>query len=152
MRRRPANIWCASSTSRRTNWARPSDWLTEIRENIRWWKNRLRRWRKALPQIPVHFVPVTDAAGLMSKPLQGTANDLASFLGPGACFLDYDGDGKPDIFLPDNGPQGGMALYHNAGDGKFEDVTKKAGLDPYAPRYRMHRSATTTTTAQPIWL
>ena len=23
-----------------------------------------------------------------------------------------------------------MALYHNAGNGKFEDVTKKAGLDP----------------------
>ena len=69
-------------------------------------------------------------AGLVSKPAAGAANDLASFLGPGACFLDYDGDGKPDIFLPDNGPQGGMALYHNLGAGKFEDVTKKAGLDP----------------------
>ncbi len=23
-----------------------------------------------------------------------------------------------------------MALYHNLGNGKFEDVTKKAGLDP----------------------
>ena len=32
-------------------------------------------------------------------------------------------------FLPDNGPQGGLALYHNLGNGKFEDVTKKAGLD-----------------------
>src|SRR5229473_5051326 len=84
---------------------------------------------KPLPQIAVRFVPMTDVAGLMSKPAAGPANDLASFLGPGACFLDYDGDGKPDIFLPDNGPQGGMALYHNAGGGKFEDVTKKAGLD-----------------------
>src|SRR6202049_3742294 len=85
---------------------------------------------KALPAILVHFVPVTDVAGLVSKPMASPANDIASFLGPGACFLDYDGDGKPDIFLPDNGPQGGMALYHNAGEGKFEDVTKKAGLDP----------------------
>ncbi|MGA8310659.1 MAG: FG-GAP-like repeat-containing protein [Terriglobales bacterium] len=84
---------------------------------------------KALPQIPVRFVPVTDA-GLVSKLAAGAANDLASFLGPGACFLDYDGDGKPDIFLPDNGPQGGIALYHNLGTGRFEDVTKKAGLDP----------------------
>ena len=57
----------------------------------------------------------------------------------GACFLDYDGDGKPDIFLPDNGPQGGMALYHNLGNGKFEDVTKKAGLDPSVHCDWMHR-------------
>ena len=86
--------------------------------------------QKVLPQIPVRFVAVTDAAGLTSKPAASRANDLASFLGPGACFLDYDGDGKPDIFLPDNGPQGGIALYHNTGGGKFDDVTRKAGLDP----------------------
>ncbi len=85
---------------------------------------------KALPPIPVRFVPVTERAGLASKPQSGSASDGASFLGPGACFLDYDGDGKPDLFLPDNGPLGGMALYHNLGNGKFEDATKKAGLDP----------------------
>ncbi len=84
---------------------------------------------KALPPISVKFVDVTEPAGLASKGSSAKASDLASFLGPGACFLDYDGDGKQDIFLPDNGPQGGMALYHNAGNGKFEDVTKKAGLD-----------------------
>ncbi len=84
---------------------------------------------KALPPIPVRFVPVTDSAGLASKPSSAPASDLASFLGPGACFLDYDGDGKPDLFLADNGPEGGMALYHNLGNGKFEDVTKEAGLD-----------------------
>ena len=85
---------------------------------------------KALPPIPVRFVAATDQAGLMSKASPGPADDMASYLGPGACFFDYDGDGKPDLFLPDNGPQGGMALYHNLGGGKFEDVTKKAGLDP----------------------
>src|SRR6202158_1174531 len=84
---------------------------------------------KALPPIPVRFVPVTEQAGLVSKPSSEGSNDLASFLAPGACFLDYDGDGKPDLFLPDNGPDGGMALYHNLGGGKFEDVSKKAGLD-----------------------
>ncbi len=85
---------------------------------------------KALPAIAVHFVPVTDAAGLTSKPSANSNSDVASYLGQGACFLDYDGDSKPDIFLADNGPQGGIALFHNTGSGKFEDVTKKAGLDP----------------------
>jgi tetratricopeptide (TPR) repeat protein len=84
---------------------------------------------KAPAQIKVQFVDVTAQAGLKSKPSVGSDN-LVSFLGPGACFLDYDSDGRNDIFLADNGPQGGMALYHNAGDGKFEDVTRKAGLDP----------------------
>ncbi len=85
--------------------------------------------QKVPPQIPVRFVDVTAEAGLGFKS-SNKANDLAGSLGPGACVFDYDGDGKPDIFLADNGPQGGMALYHNLGNGKFEDVTKKAGLDP----------------------
>ena len=82
------------------------------------------------PQIPVKFVDVTKQAGIAGKWVQPSSNDLAFYLGPGACFLDYDGDGKIDIFLPDNGAEGGMSLYHNLGNGKFEDVTKKAGLDP----------------------
>ncbi|HET7442879.1 MAG TPA: FG-GAP-like repeat-containing protein [Terriglobales bacterium] len=85
---------------------------------------------KVSPAIPVRFVDVTKEAGLASKPVTPESNDLASFLGSGACFLDYDNDGKLDIFLADNGPQGGLALFHNVGDGKFENVTKKAGLDP----------------------
>jgi tetratricopeptide (TPR) repeat protein len=80
-------------------------------------------------QIPVKFVDVTAKAGLSTTLAQGSANDLASGLGPGACFLDYDADGKFDIFLPDSGAQEGLALYHNLGSSKFEDVTKKAGLD-----------------------
>ncbi len=49
---------------------------------------------------------------------------------PGACFLDYDNDGLIDIFLADDGPQGGVGSLPQPGRGKFEDVTKKAGLDP----------------------
>src|SRR6266478_2010117 len=79
--------------------------------------------------IPVRFVDVTKEAGLKSK-TTSAAKDLGSFLGAGACFLDYDADGKIDIFLVDNGPGGGIVLYHNMGDGKFEDVTSKSGLDP----------------------
>jgi tetratricopeptide (TPR) repeat protein len=84
---------------------------------------------KAPAQIKMRFVDVTTEAGILTKASAGDAKDLAGFLGPGACFLDYDGDGRIDIFLPDNGAQGGMSLYHNLGSGKFEDVTRKAGLD-----------------------
>jgi len=88
---------------------------------------------KVLPQIPVKFVDVTKEAGLTSRPSVRPTKDGASFAGPGACFLDYDNDGSIDLFLPDNGTQGSMSLYHNLGNGKFEDVTKKAGLDQYGP-------------------
>jgi len=81
-------------------------------------------------QIKVRFAEVTREAGLAPKGVAGTAADIASFIGPGACFLDFDSDGNIDIFLPDNGAQGGMSLYHNLGNGKFEEVTKRAGLDP----------------------
>ena len=84
---------------------------------------------KPPPQIKVQFVEVTKEAGIVSKP-KPVVNTLKNEdPGPGACFLDYDNDGKPDLFLPDTGPQGGTVLYHNLGNGKFEDVTKQAGLD-----------------------
>ena len=88
---------------------------------------------KVPPQIAVRFVDVTKEAGLTSIPSVRQTKDGASFAGPGACFLDYDNDGNIDLFLPDNGTQGSMSLYHNLGNGKFEDVTKKAGLDRYGP-------------------
>ncbi len=84
---------------------------------------------KVPPAIKVQFVDQTKVAGLVSKPTAGPSKDLVSFLGAGACFLDYDGDGKVDVFLADGGPQSGMALYHNLGNEKFEEVTKKSGLD-----------------------
>src|SRR6184192_3485531 len=88
--------------------------------------------QRVLPQIPVKFVDVTLKAGLGTKVAPPIRNDAASSLGSGACFLDYDNDGKIDVFLPDSGTQGGMSLYHNVGNGRFEDVTKQAGLDPVA--------------------
>jgi len=85
---------------------------------------------KVPEQIKVRFVDATEKAGLITKAAASQGNELDSHLGPGACFLDYDNDGRPDIFLPDNGKEGGMSLYHNLGNGKFEEVTRKAGLDP----------------------
>ncbi len=87
------------------------------------------------PQIKVQFVDVTKEAGLSSEPISATSVDGhplvdALPLSPGACFLDYDSDGRVDIFLARNRLQGGVSLYHNLGNGKFEDVTKRAGLYP----------------------
>jgi tetratricopeptide (TPR) repeat protein len=93
---------------------------------------------KVAAEIPVRFVDVTDRAGMVSKPSVGSSKDLASFIGPGACFLDYDNDGRIDVLLTDNGPEGGLALFHNLG-GRFEDLTTKAGLDP-----TMHAQGCTT--------
>jgi len=90
---------------------------------------------KVPPQIPVKFVDVTKAAGISSvanvQPSMGAPAAPAGSE-PGACFLDYDNDGRIDIFLPEN-DEHGMTLYHNLGGGRFEDVTRKAGLDPSLP-------------------
>src|SRR5580692_7256742 len=71
--------------------------------------------QKVPPASDVRFVDVTEKSGLLTKALVATSDDLPSYLGPGACFLDYDNDGRIDIFLPDNGKEGGMSLYHNLG-------------------------------------
>jgi tetratricopeptide (TPR) repeat protein len=86
---------------------------------------------KVLPQIPVKFVDVTKEAGIVSR--AGAETALVASYGPGACFLDYDNDGNIDLFVANNGAKGSMSLYHNLGNGKFEDVTKKAGLDGNGP-------------------
>lgn len=75
------------------------------------------------PAIPVRFVSVAAEAGLRAaapRTMRGKPVD-ASFLGPGACFLDYDGDSRPDLFLLDDG-SGHAALYRNRGDGRFEEA------------------------------
>jgi hypothetical protein len=42
----------------------------------------------------------------------------------GPVFGDFDGDGHPDLFVPQDG---GCKLFHNDGRGHFRDVTDKAG-------------------------
>jgi len=51
--------------------------------------------------------------------------------GFGAAWGDYDGDGRPDLYVARNGWGGPLpdALMHNKGDGTFEEVSKKAGID-----------------------
>jgi hypothetical protein len=55
--------------------------------------------------------------------------------GSGVAVLDYDGDGRMDLYfasngyiLPDAPGLGRNRLYRNLGDGRFEDVTDASGL------------------------
>jgi Flp pilus assembly protein TadD len=80
--------------------------------------------------IPVRFSDATRQSGLPLSSPESRAMPGADLTGSGACFFDFDNDGHPDLFLAAGGAQGGIALFHNAGRGKFEDVTQKAGFDP----------------------
>jgi enediyne biosynthesis protein E4 len=61
------------------------------------------------------FTDVTTSAGL--------GDTLWSF---GVSVADYDGDGDPDIYLLNWGPN---RLYRNDGNGKFTDVARAVGVD-----------------------
>ena len=47
-------------------------------------------------------------------------------IGTGVAIADYDGDGRPDVFL--SGKTVGGRLYLNLGDWRFREVTRSAGL------------------------
>ncbi len=85
--------------------------------------------------VPVVFTDVTAEAGIRFEHHNGRSGKkyLPETLGSGCAFFDYDNDGRPDIFLVNSRPWSGggevtSKLYRNLGDGRFEDVTKIAGL------------------------
>jgi hypothetical protein len=85
------------------------------------------------------FTNIAREAGLDAKIVFGgaTANKyLIETTGTGVAMIDYDGDGRLDLFFVNGStlegfPAGGAPtnhLYRNAGGGRFEDVTERAGL------------------------
>jgi len=92
------------------------------------------------PKAPVIFEDVTATTVLKDYKCVSGSSSKEYILETTACTVavfDYDGDGRPDIFLLNGStidaelgkakpPK--AALYRNLGDWKFEDVTEKAGL------------------------
>ena len=100
----------------------------------------------ATPAPEVQFSDVTQAFGIdFQHENSATSNKyLIETMGGGVALLDYDNDGRLDIFftngakIDDPMPSGKMPdksdrkfwnrLYHQNADGTFTDVTEKAGL------------------------
>ncbi|HWV99025.1 MAG TPA: CRTAC1 family protein [Candidatus Acidoferrum sp.] len=89
------------------------------------------------------FEDVTEKAGIkfVNQFCDSRIANIIESNGAGGTWLDYDGDGLIDLYVVNSGPKEGVthhapgtarrpnALYRNRGDGTFEDVTKKAGVE-----------------------
>jgi hypothetical protein len=88
------------------------------------------------------FTDITESAGIHWKHTSGESPDrlLIEAMGGGVALTDFDNDGNLDIFLVTGGetPHAANttpprnALYRNLGNGKFEDIAAKAGVDRLA--------------------
>lgn len=94
----------------------------------------------------LRFTDVATAAGITANMQCGTPEKrwIAEANGTGVAWLDFDNDGFQDLLIVNGGtldqlrkvavgetpaPQhSGVYLYRNLGNGRFEDVTEKAGL------------------------
>ena len=83
------------------------------------------------------FRDVTKSSGVAMR-VQGDlmrVKLIATMIG-GCAVGDFDGDGRPDLYVTNSIPRWGKPnaegcgrLYRNVGGGRFEDVTKKSGID-----------------------
>src|SRR4029079_2385620 len=93
--------------------------------------------KTAVP-APFRFVDVAARVGLTRVLEAGRPgkDHLLDSAGAGAAFLDFDKDGRLDVYLVNGwrldgdriAERGRNALYHQRADGTFEDVTDRAGV------------------------
>jgi len=85
----------------------------------------------------VRFEDATSAAGIAFRHVNGASGEkfMMETLGSGVCVFDADGDGRQDLYFVQSAPLPGSreparpaALYRNAGGGRFEDFTARAGV------------------------
>jgi hypothetical protein len=74
-------------------------------------------------RLPTRFSDVTAAAGIH-----------VAGLGNASAWIDYDADGRQDLFATNSDFSARSYLYRNDGDGTFTDVTAGAGLGNLAIR------------------
>jgi hypothetical protein len=86
----------------------------------------------------VRFTDVARESGIRFRHTNGSSGRLyfPETVGAGGAFLDYDNDGRLDIYLVNSSRLPGFTgegpfypgLYRNQGGGRFEDVTRPSGL------------------------
>jgi hypothetical protein len=89
-------------------------------------------------QTTVRFTDVTRESGVNFHHVNGASPDkhLVETMGSGGLFFDYDNDGWIDLFLVDGGSladprvasQAKHRLYRNRGNGTFDEVTARSGI------------------------
>jgi enediyne biosynthesis protein E4 len=90
------------------------------------------------PSREVWFVDVAAESGISFHHRSGAEGRylLPEIMGGGGGFLDYDGDGRLDVYLVQSGSIAGARapgvsnkLFRNDGNGRFSDVTGKAKVE-----------------------